>query len=122
MINSYNCPYCNGRMEPIKIKCQDCGVIIEGDFRTNALAGLSAEQLEFAITFLKHRGNLKDLEEIYNLSYPTLRNKLAEISDILNEKDSRLDEESENTPLSLLKSLEAGELDVGEVLDRLNSL
>lgn len=124
MIKSLTCPYCSGKMEIKKAECTNCGVVVEGDFQINSLSLLSPEQLDFAVTFLKNRGNLKELEDIYNLSYPTLRNRLSEIADVLNgvQPNSKNDKQEVETRMSILKKLESGQIDFDEAMEKMKGL
>ena len=45
---------------------------------------LDNEQFEFLITFLKNRGNLKEVQSEMQISYPTAKKKLDELLAALN--------------------------------------
>ena len=62
--------------EPLEIVCLEApesGIKIEGRFTPNEFALLPHEHLEFLRLFVKVRGNLKEVERILGLSYPTVR-------------------------------------------------
>jgi hypothetical protein len=67
------------------MKCQRCGAALEGEFELDRLSGLSAQQRQFIVDFLKCRGNIKEMEKTYAISYPTVRARLDEIVAALGE-------------------------------------
>ena len=49
---------------------------MEGSFSLGRFHGLAPEQLEFLETFIRARGNFKDIERELGISYPTVRSRL----------------------------------------------
>ena len=56
------CPICAEALSVARLECASCGTRIEGSFALGRFHQLSAEQLEFLETFIKARGNFKDVE------------------------------------------------------------
>ncbi len=75
------CPICSGNITITRLHCDDCDVTIEGRFSPSSgpFAGLSPEQQQFLLTFVKCEGKLNRMEDELNLSYPTLRSRLQEV-------------------------------------------
>ena len=75
------CPICGGNVTVTRIHCDECDVTIEGRFSPGSgpFAGLSPEQQQFLLTFVKCEGKLNRMEDELNLSYPTLRSRLQEL-------------------------------------------
>lgn len=73
------CPVCSGRLRAVKLKCSKCGTVIENEFELSKFESLGEEQLGFMETFVKCRGNIKDVEKELGISYPTVRAKLDEV-------------------------------------------
>ncbi len=73
------CPICSAELHIIKLKCDNCGTVIENDFEFSKFECLSEEHLGFIEVFLKCRGNIKDVEKELGISYPTVRSKLDEV-------------------------------------------
>jgi hypothetical protein len=73
------CPVCSSKLKITKLKCSQCGTIIENDFELSKLAYLSSDQLNFMEIFIKCRGNIKEVEKEMGISYPTVRAKLDEV-------------------------------------------
>jgi hypothetical protein len=70
------CPVCDHRLEVTRLHCAECDTTIEGRFSVGRFGRLSREQLGLLETFLRARGNLRDLERELGISYPTVRNRL----------------------------------------------
>lgn len=71
-----NCPVCSSELSITRLQCRGCGTAIEGDFNVGRFGRLSREQLALLESFLRSRGNLKDLERELKLSYPTVRARI----------------------------------------------
>ena len=77
------CPNCGKRMSITKANCKTCGINLEGEFKLPQLAELSREEQNFIVAFVKVHGSIKKMEEILNISYPTVKNKLNTLADKL---------------------------------------
>ena len=67
------CPVCAGELSVTRLHCQTCGTTLEGDFNVGRFGHLSREQMAVLESFLKSRGNLRDMERELGISYPTVR-------------------------------------------------
>jgi len=70
------CPVCEGELAITRLHCRSCGTALEGEFRVGRFGRLSREQLSLLESFLRSRGNLKDLERELGISYPTVRGRI----------------------------------------------
>lgn len=70
------CPVCSSELFVTRLQCRSCGTAIEGDFSVGRFGRLSREQLALLESFLRARGNLKELERELKLSYPTVRARI----------------------------------------------
>lgn len=72
------CPSCNGELKITTLVCKDCGMELRGEFagENNLFSTLTAEEFDFLITFLKYRGNLRQLQEQLEISYPTAKKRM----------------------------------------------
>lgn len=73
------CPCCNGTLNITSLQCPDCGVELRNTFELSAFDRLDEEQMSFLLSFLRHRGNLKNLQEEINISYPTAKKRLEDL-------------------------------------------
>ncbi len=67
------CPVCQAELAVTRLNCRSCGTSIEGEFSVGRFARLSREQLALLESFLRSRGNLRELERELGVSYPTVR-------------------------------------------------
>lgn len=73
------CPGCNGTLHITTLQCPDCGMELKNDFEMSMFDTLSGEENAFLMAFLRHRGNLKDVQSELEISYPTAKKKLNEL-------------------------------------------
>jgi hypothetical protein len=67
------CPVCAGELAVTRLRCGSCGTTLEGEFSVGRFARLSREQMLLLESFLRSRGNLRDIERELGISYPTVR-------------------------------------------------
>ena len=70
------CPVCQGELTVTRLHCRTCGTALEGEFGVGRFGRLEREQLTFLESFLRSRGNLKEMERELGISYPTVRGRL----------------------------------------------
>ena len=70
------CPVCSGELAVTRLHCRACGTTLEGDFNVGRFGHLSREQMAVLESFLRSRGNLRDMERELSLSYPTVRSRV----------------------------------------------
>ena len=67
------CPVCAGELAVTRLRCGTCGTTLEGEFSVGRFARLTREQTQVLESFLRSRGNLRDMERELGISYPTVR-------------------------------------------------
>ena len=67
------CPVCSGELTIARLHCRSCGTALEGEFGVGRFGRLEREQLALLESFLRARGNLKEMERELGISYPTVR-------------------------------------------------
>jgi hypothetical protein len=70
------CPVCEGELLITRLHCRSCGTALEGEFGVGRFGRLSREQLALLESFLRARGNLKEMERELGISYPTVRGRV----------------------------------------------
>jgi hypothetical protein len=70
------CPVCAGELSVTRLHCRSCGTTLEGEFSVGRFGRLSREQLVLLESFLRSRGNLRDMERELGISYPTVRSRV----------------------------------------------
>ena len=74
------CPACDAALDITSYTCPECGIHIEGCFAGCTFCKLSDEDRLFALVFLQTEGNMKDVERLMGISYPTVKSKLARLN------------------------------------------
>ncbi|MBS3817993.1 DUF2089 domain-containing protein [bacterium] len=98
-----------------KIRLKQSDVTVEGEFELPPLSKLSNEDQIFIIAFLKTHGNIRDMEELFGISYPSVKNRLNKIS-------KKMEFVEVNPPAErneILDQLYKGEISVEEALEKL---
>jgi hypothetical protein len=107
-------------VEILRARLVEQDVVVEGPFELPPLARLSSEDQTFVAAFVRCHGSIKQMEQVFGVSYPTIKNRLNRIGALL--PFVEVSPEPEPTPPStseLLTGLERGELSVEEVLNQL---
>lgn len=75
------CPMCSGTLQVRELYCPRCRIRIQGDFEPpqSRLLSLSRKELEFIELFVRLRGNIKEVEKVLGVSYPTVRGMIDEV-------------------------------------------
>ena len=89
-----------------RVRLSGSEIAVEGSFELPPLARLTAEDQVFVTAFLRCHGSIKEMEQLFGISYPTVKNRLASIAGKLEFVDI-------NPPASRLEVLER--LDKGEI-------
>jgi hypothetical protein len=63
-----------------RVRLTDGGVAIEGAFELPRLAQLSAEDQVFVAAFVRSHGSIKEMEQVFGVSYPTVKARLNRIA------------------------------------------
>ncbi|MFP6634331.1 MAG: DUF2089 domain-containing protein [Dehalococcoidia bacterium] len=99
-----------------RVRLDDGEIAIEGSFELPPLARLSGEDQIFVIAFLRSHGSIKEMERIFGISYPTVKNRLKRVSSQL--------EFVETDPVpsqsEVVSQLKSGEITAAEAIERLS--
>lgn len=107
-----NCPTCQTTMEVSELHCTHCNLKLQGSFQVSRLARLSRDHMKLAEAFLLSGGNLKQLAEQMQLSYPTLRRKVDDMIAAL----KKTGEEDAKRAEEILAKIEQGKMNPQEGL------
>jgi hypothetical protein len=102
-----------------RLHCSSCDTSIEGRFTGGPFAHLTAEHLDFIVTFVRCEGKINRMEQELELSYPTIRNRLHEVIRALGfepGKEEPLVEVSAEKRSAVLEELEAGNISADEAM------
>jgi hypothetical protein len=66
-----------------RVRLADSGIAIEGQFAPPQLAQLPVEDQVFVAAFVRAHGSIKEMEQVFGVSYPTIKSRLNRISERL---------------------------------------
>ena len=101
-----------------RVRMNDTGVAIEGTFEPPKLAQLSDDDQVFVAAFVRCHGSIKEMERLFGVSYPTIKNRLNRIGAQLPFAEVDMPA-SRPTSSELLAKLERGELTARDVIAQL---
>lgn len=95
-----------------KVRIQNRNISLEGEFELPPLARLTMEDQIFITAFIRSHGSIKDMEALFGISYPTVKNRLNRIASSL----EFVEVDPPASHLEILNRVEKGELSVKEAL------
>jgi len=113
------CPVTGETLEVTRLRGPTSGVVIEGEFLPNEFALLDGDALEYLRLFVKVRGNLKEVERMLGVSYPTVR---ARFDAMVRALGYEVADESADARSDVLAALERGEIGAEEATRRLQGM
>ena len=93
-------------------------IAIEGAFELPQLARLAMEDQIFVAAFLKGHGSIKEMEQVFGVSYPTVKARLNRIAGQLEFVDNN-PAPLESTRSDVLDRLQRGEISAAEAIRQL---
>jgi hypothetical protein len=99
-------------LEIERVRLVDQDMAIEGRFGLPPLARLSGDDQVFVAAFVRSHGSIKEMERLFGVSYPTVKNRLNRISAALGFMDVTPPPARED----VLERLRRGEISVDEAL------
>ena len=126
------CPVCTDELTITRLHCRACGTALEGEFGVGRFGRLDREQMCLLESFLRSRGNLKDMERELGISYPTVRGRVDSLVRALGLSDAPVDDEAVDTASSepnttderrvILERLARREIDAAEAARALRAI
>jgi hypothetical protein len=98
-----------------RVRLAESGIAIEGSFELPQLARLAQEDQVFVTAFVRCHGSIKEMEQIFGVSYPTIKSRLNRIAASLEFVDT-----NPAPPRSeILEKLTRGEITADEAIQQL---
>ena len=113
-----SCPVCDGVMKVTKLYCDDCASTLEGQFDICKFCQLNLEQKDFIETFIRCRGNIKEVERELRISYPTVRGRLDAVIEALGYSVDRAENAEIARRRRAMEQYERGEISRDEALSK----
>jgi hypothetical protein len=101
-----------------RIRIPEKGISVEGEFTLPELARISLEDQVFITAFLRSHGSIKEMEQIFGVSYPTIKARLNRIAGQLEFVDTN-PSPSRNEILERLKN---GEISAAQAITEMEAL
>jgi hypothetical protein len=116
------CPSCSAPLVVTQLSCTKCETNVVGLYEINPFLRLSNESLKFLETFIRNRGNVKEMERETGESYWVIRRRLDEVIAELGYEVEPVEDELSARRQEVLSRLGKGEIDVKEATHLLNQL
>jgi hypothetical protein len=116
------CPSCSAPLVVTQLSCTKCETNVVGLYEINPFLRLSNENLAFLETFIRNRGNVKEMERESGESYWVIRRRLDEVIAELGYEVEPVEDELSSHRQEILGRLSKGEIDVKEATRLLNQL
>lgn len=98
-----------------RVRLSETGIVIEGEFEPPQLARLPAEDQVFVAAFLRSHGSIKEMEQVFGVSYPTVKARLNRIAASLEFVETN----PAPTRSEVLERLKRGEISADEAVAEL---
>jgi hypothetical protein len=101
-----------------RVRIPEKGIAIEGEFTLPELARMSLEDQVFVTAFLRSHGSIKEMEQIFGVSYPTIKARLNRISSQLH----FIETNPQPSRSEVLERLKNGEITAAEAIRELEAM
>ena len=101
-----------------RVRLPEKQIAIEGEFILPELARLSLEDQVFITAFLRSHGSIKEMEQVFGVSYPTIKARLNRIAGQL----EFVDNNPSPSRAEVLERLNCGEITAAEAIRTLEDL
>jgi len=98
-----------------RVRLTDRDIAIEGAFELPRLAQLSAEDQVFVAAFVRSHGSIKEMEQVFGVSYPTVKARLTRIAAAL----EFVETDPPNARAEVLERLKRGEITAQDAIAEL---
>src|SRR5690349_24436923 len=100
-----------------RVRLSDRGIAVEGAFELPQLARLPLEDQIFIVAFVRSHGSIKEMEQVFGVSYPTVKARLNRISQSL----TFVDHNPTPSRSEVLERLKRGEITAAQAIQELES-
>jgi hypothetical protein len=101
-----------------RVRLPELQIAIEGAFTLPELARLTAEDQVFVTAFLRSHGSIKEMEQTFGVSYPTIKSRLNRIAGQL----EFIETDPAPSRSEILDRLNRGEIDANQAIQALEAL
>jgi hypothetical protein len=101
-----------------RVRLTEKDMAIEGRFELPQLARLNLEDQVFITAFVRSHGSIKEMEQVFGVSYPTIKSRLTRIAKNLEFVDTN----PRPTRAEILERLKRGEINAEDAIRELEAL
>ena len=101
-----------------RVRLPEKQISIEGQFLLPELARLAMEDQVFVTAFLRSHGSIKEMEQVFGVSYPTIKARLNRIAGLLQFVETN----PSTSGAEVLERLKGGEITADEAIRALEAL
>ena len=101
-----------------RVRVPEKGITVDGPFHVPQLARLSLEDQVFVTAFLRSHGSIKEMEQVFGVSYPTIKGRLNRIASQL----EFIETNPSPSRAEILERLNQGEITADEAIRMLQEL
>ena len=119
------CPACQNDVIVTRIRCTRCACEVIGEFQPTIFNRLSPENLTFVETFVRLRGNVREVARELRVPYSTIRNHLDDVIAELGFATGTypgVEDLSTAPQQEVLNRLESGEISVEDAAEELGRI
>jgi hypothetical protein len=104
-----------------RVRLIEKDIAIEGAFELPQLAQLSAEDQVFVTAFIRSHGSIKEMEQIFGVSYPTIKARLNRIAGSLEFVETNPAPSRDELRTQVLDRLQRGEINAQQAIRELET-
>jgi hypothetical protein len=105
-----------------RVRIPEKGIAVDGSFTLPQLARLSLEDQVFIIAFVRSHGSIKEMEQVFGASYPTIKLRLTRIAGLMEFVDTNPAPAPPEIRAGILDRLNRGEISADEAIQALEKL
>jgi hypothetical protein len=102
-----------------RVRVLESNIAIEGSFELPPLAQLPMDDQVFIGAFVRSHGSIKEMERLFGVSYPTIKNRLNRLSQALGLGMGIEEQPVVKSRAEILDRLERGEISAEEAMEAL---
>jgi len=101
-----------------RVRIPEKQIAVEGEFTLPELARLTLDDQVFITAFLRSHGSIKEMEQAFGVSYPTIKARLTRIAGLLEFVDTN----PSPSRAEVLERLKSGEINAAVAIRQLEAL
>ena len=101
-----------------RVRLPEKQITVEGEFILPELARISLEDQVFIVAFLRSHGSIKEMEQVFGVSYPTIKARLNRIASSLEFVETN----ATPSKAEILDRLRQGEITAEEAIREMETL